>query len=150
MADWRRPQGRSEQGEAPGGVARTILVVDADECTRELLDLHLSNAGYRVVTAKDAIAAVRFVLREPPDLIIGDVNMKYLDGLEFLAGLRDDGRTRHVPVIFLTESDTRVERALGLGAQACLAKPVLAGRLLGAVAEQLAGPRVSSHHLRRV
>lgn len=138
MADWRRPQGRREPGEAPGAGARTILVVDGDECVRELLDLHLSGAGYRVVTAKDALAAVRFVLREPPDLIIGDVNMKYLDGLEFLAALRDDGRTRHVPVIFLTGSDARVERALGLGAQAYLTRPVLAGRLLRVVAEQLA------------
>lgn len=116
---------------------RSVLVVDADECTRELLDLHLSNAGYRVRVAEDAVRAVHGVLREPPDLIIADVNMRYLDGLEFLAALRDDGRTRHVPVVFLTETDARVERALALGAQAYLTKPVLAGRLLGVVAEQL-------------
>jgi two-component system chemotaxis response regulator CheY len=99
-------------------MAKSVLVVDGDECTRELLALHLSNAGYRVIAAEDAVLAVHRVLREPPDLIIADVNMKYLDGLEFLAALRDDGRTRHVPVIFLT-------------------KPVFADRLLGAVAQQL-------------
>lgn len=121
-----------------GLAGRSILVVDADERSRELIDRHLSRAGYRVVTAPDAVAAVRHVLREPPDLIIADVGMRYLEGLEFLAAVRDDGRTRRVPLIFLTDRDACAERELSPGAHAHLARQMLSVRLLGAVAEQLA------------
>lgn len=120
-----------------GSAERTILVVERDEGLRELLGLHLSNAGYRVLAAADALAAVRLVLRNPPDLILADVNMRYLDGLEFLAAVRDDGLTRNVPVVFLTDGDRLAERALARGAQAYLTKPILARRLLEVVAEQL-------------
>lgn len=118
---------------------RTILVVERDECLRELLGLQLAGAGYRVLGAADALAAVRLVLRRPPDLILADVNVRYLDGLEFLAAVRDDGLTCNVPVVFLTDGDRRAEQALARGAQAYLTKPILARRLLAVVAEQLAG-----------
>jgi chemosensory pili system protein ChpA (sensor histidine kinase/response regulator) len=120
------------------GRSRSILVVDADERIRERIERQLSRAGYRVVTARDAMAAVRHVLREPPDLIIADVGMRYVEGLEFLAAVRDDGGTRAVPLILLTDGDARAERGIASGAHAYLAKPLLAARLLGAVAEQLA------------
>lgn len=116
---------------------RTILVVERDECLRELLGLQLAGAGYRVLGAADALAAVRLVLRRPPDLILADVNVRYLDGLEFLAAVRDDGLTCNVPVVFLTDGDRRAEQALARGAQAYLTKPILAHRLLAVVAEQL-------------
>lgn len=112
--------------------------MERDECVRELLDLHLSNAGYRVLTAPDAAIAVRLVIREPPDLIVADIDMPYLGGIEFLAALRDDGATRHVPVVFLTDGDRRVERAMALGAQDYLTRPILASRLLAVVAKHLA------------
>lgn len=115
----------------------TILVVERDECLRELLGLHLSGAGYRVLSAADALAAVRLVLRKPPDLILADVNVRYVDGLEFMAAVREDGLTRNVPVVFLTDGDRRAEQALARGGQAYLAKPILARRLLAVVAEQL-------------
>ncbi len=127
----------------------TILVVDRDECIRELLRLHLEKAGYRIIVAEDAVVAVRSVLRDPPDLIIADVNMRYLDGLEFLAALREDGSSRHIPVVFITDSDVRVERAVALGAGAYLPKPVLAGRLISVVAEQLARVRFRPRDLPR-
>jgi CheY-like chemotaxis protein len=119
------------------GAGRTILVVDRDERTRKLVDLHLSNAGYRVLAAADALAAVRLLLREPPDLILADVQIRYLEGLEFLAAVRDDAAVRNIPVVFLTDA-ARPERAASRGAQAYLTRPVLAGRLLAVVTAQLA------------
>src|SRR5438093_272846 len=53
----------------------TILVVDDDQTIRELLQLHLRNAGYAVHVAEDAVEAGHLVLRSPPDLIISDVTM---------------------------------------------------------------------------
>src|SRR5437870_3155410 len=57
----------------------TILVVDDDQTIRELLQLHLRNAGYAVHVAEDAVEAGHLVLRSPPDLIISDVNMPHMD-----------------------------------------------------------------------
>ena len=136
-----RPAASDSLEPVPGGSGRSVLIVEGDECMRELLHLHLSNAGYRVLIAEDAVVAARLLLREPPDLILADIDMPYLDGLEFLAALREDGGTRHVPLVFLTTGDVRVERALALGAQAYLTKPILAGRLLHVVAEQLSRAR---------
>src|SRR5438105_13235423 len=86
----------------------TILVVDDDPNMLELLALHLSNAGYKVQTAEDGIAAGYRVLSQRPDLIICDIHMPYLDGFEFVAALRKDPVVQDIPVIFLTTA-TNVE-----------------------------------------
>src|ERR1051326_2006927 len=84
-------------------MAATILIIDDDESMRELLRLHLAGAGYDVQVAEDAIAAGYMVLKQPPDLIISDINMPHLDGFEFIAALRADKNVPHIPVIFLTD-----------------------------------------------
>ncbi len=61
-------------------MAARILVVDDDDSLRELLRMHLAAAGYEVSTAPDAIAAGYQVLKSPPDLILSDVNMPFMDG----------------------------------------------------------------------
>jgi CheY-like chemotaxis protein len=75
------PESPGARGQKTGGVRpATILVVDDDESMRELLRLHLTNAGYDVRLAEDAVVAGQLVLRNPPDLIIADVEMPYMDG----------------------------------------------------------------------
>jgi DNA-binding response OmpR family regulator len=106
--------------------------VDDSSDIRELLALHLRNAGYRVVTAEDAIEAGRLVLRQPPDLMVVDVNMPYMDGMEFVATLTADSTVPCFPVIFLTSRDDVQERAQLLGAS-CLRKPVRADDLVAFV-----------------
>src|SRR5579862_2214391 len=66
---------------ARSGTAR-VLVVDDDECLRELLNLHLWQAGYDVRLAEDAIEAGRMVLKAVPDLMIVDINLPYMNGFE--------------------------------------------------------------------
>src|SRR5213076_1054885 len=83
----------------------TILVVDDDQTIRELLQLHLRNAGYAVHVAEDAVEAGHLVLRSPPDLIITDVNMPHMDGFEFIAALKADKTVPDIPVIFLTSHE---------------------------------------------
>ena len=80
----------------------SILVIDDDESIRQLLQLHLSAAGYEVQVAADAISAGYMVLRSPPNLIITDVNMPHMDGFEFIAALKSDKSIPDIPVIFLT------------------------------------------------
>ena len=119
----------------------TILVVDDDPSLRDLVALHLTAAGYEVVTAEDAIAAGYAVLRSPPDLIVCDVNMPHMDGFEFIRALRSDRAVGHIPVIFLTSVEDGDDHGRALGAVGYLTKPVRADRLLGLVAQHVSGGR---------
>lgn len=110
-----------------------ILVVDDDRSLRALVRLHLANAGYEVLEAEDAIVGGYTVLRAPPDLVICDVNMPYMDGYEFVAALRSERLTQHIPVVFLTMDDDVADQAQKLGAVAYLRKPLTADRLLQTV-----------------
>jgi two-component system chemotaxis response regulator CheY len=120
-----------------------ILVVDDDQSLRDLLRLHLSNAGYDVRVAEDGIAAGYMVLRDPPDLIITDVNMPHMDGFEFVAALRSDSTLPAVPVIFLTSVVDGDEIGKQLGAVGYLTKPVRADKLLDLVAKHVEGGKFS-------
>jgi DNA-binding response OmpR family regulator len=120
----------------PDSVRPTVLVVDDEESMRELVGLHLRNAGYEVVLAEDAIAAARRILKEPPDLLIVDVNLPYWSGPDFVATLRADSTLPRIPVLFITADETFVDQADAMCA-ACFVKPILKDRLLRAVSWQL-------------
>jgi len=122
-------------------MAATILIIDDDESMRELLRLHLAGAGYDVQVAEDAIAAGYMVLKQPPDLIISDINMPHLDGFEFIAALRADKSVPDIPVIFLTSVEEGDHRGKSLGAVGYITKPVRADRLLALVAQHVMGGR---------
>ena len=118
-----------------------ILIVEDDEAMRELLRLHLSSAGYTVEIAEDAIAAGYAVLKGAPDLIVCDVAMPHMDGLEFIAALRSDKTLPNVPVIFLSSDAEGEGRAREeLGAADYLYKPVRLEALLAAVHRFLPPP----------
>ena len=124
-----------------------ILIVDDDEGMTDLLKLHLRREGLEIETAADAAIALRSIMKELPDLIILDVEMPYMGGLEVLKVLKSDPLTRHKPVIVLTsrtDDDCHAE-AMKLGADAFLNKPVSKEDLLREVAfrlaQSLAAPR---------
>jgi two-component system, chemotaxis family, chemotaxis protein CheY len=123
-------------------VSGRILVVDDDPIVRELLRIHLSNAGYEVSVAQDGVEGGYGLLRNRPDLIISDVNMPHLDGFEFIAAVREEAQFRSIPVIFLTSATEAEYRGRALGAVAYVAKPVRADKLLALVAEHVEGGRV--------
>jgi len=116
-----------------------ILVVDDESSIRDLLGLHLRSAGYEVEVAEDAIVAGYRVLEQPPDLIICDVNMPYMDGFEFVAALKGDSTLPYIPVIFLTAREDGDMRGNELGAVAYVLKPVRVETLLRVVAQHLPG-----------
>jgi CheY-like chemotaxis protein len=110
-----------------------VLVVDDDELMRELLKLHLTNHGFEVALAEDAIVAGHLILRRPPDLILLDVHMPYMNGYQLAAALKADELTRSIPIVFLTTDEAVAEHAWKLGAAAYLNKPVTLERLLQVV-----------------
>lgn len=110
-----------------------VIIIDDEETMRTLVRLHLGNAGYEVLEARDAIEGGYLVLEAAPDLVICDVNMPYMDGYEFVAAMKSDPLTRHIPVAFLTVEEDVSGNAKRLGAVAYLRKPVTADRLLEVV-----------------
>ena len=110
-----------------------ILAVDDDPIIRELLRLHLSNAGYDVVVAEDAIAAGKLLLQSKPALLLVDVDMPYMTGFEFVAAIKDDPDFRSIPVVFLTGHENAEKRAAELGAIRCLTKPIFSQQLISAL-----------------
>jgi DNA-binding response OmpR family regulator len=113
-----------------------ILAVDDDESMRELLRLHLTNAGYVVTLAEDAIAAGHRMLRLPPDLMILDIDLPFLNGLDFAAALLGDATLARVPIIFISAHESFAPQAERFGAD-FLIKPFRKERLLDSVARRL-------------
>ncbi len=99
-----------------------ILVVDDDPRLRELVSITLERAGYDVVTARDGQMAVTHAAREAPALVVLDVGLPELDGLEVCRRIR---ARSDVPILFLTARDDEVDRILGLelGADDYVTKP---------------------------
>lgn len=114
----------------------SVLVLEDSQPIRELLVLHLANAGYEVLEAEDAVVAGELILQAAPDLIIADIELPYMSGLDFIAALRTEPGLCDIPVVFLTSHahDQFDERAKQLRAAAYLTKPVSAARLLEVVA----------------
>ncbi len=103
---------------------------------RELLRLHLSSAGYTVQVAVDAISAGYEMLQNPPDLIVCDVEMPHMNGVQLISALRADKTVPAVPVIFLTSVDEGEVRPDEMAA-GYLQKPVRLEALLAAVQRYL-------------
>jgi len=103
----------------------TILVVDDDADIRRFVEMNLWLEGYRVVTAADGAMALAMVATEVPDLVLLDVMMPGLDGIEVTRRLRADSRTSTMPIIMLTAKSMTADRVLGLtaGADDYIIKP---------------------------
>ena len=108
-----------------------ILVVDDEAPIRALLAALLEDKGYEVLTAADGEEAIVSAITNHPDLILLDVCMPHMDGMQACAKLRKNLVTRDIPVIFLTafNSDERLEQAIDMGANDFLGKPVNAVEL---------------------
>ena len=116
-----------------------ILVMDDDELMRELLRLHLCNAGYEVLLAEDAVVACRLLIKQRPDIVLADIDMPYMTGLELVEAMRSDPGTSSVPVIFVTSRTDAEPQARQLGAVAYFTKPLHIDHLLATLAKHLAG-----------
>lgn len=109
-----------------------ILIVDDEPPIIDLLAYNLKRANYQVITAKDGDEAISWAKQEQPDLIILDLMLPHLDGLEVCRLLR---RERDVPIIMLTARDTEVDRVVGLevGADDYVVKPFSVRELMARV-----------------
>ena len=108
----------------PTPPAVTVLIVDDDPVIAMMYGLGLERAGYGVLVAKDGQAGLEMASKAHPDLILLDVRMPILDGIEVLTRLAADSTTREIPVVMLSNysESAIVNRTLSLGAKEYLVK----------------------------
>ena len=116
-----------------------ILVVDDEEVLCRLFTERLRLEGFQVTTARSAREALALLEQEPRDLIVLNLDMPGMDGLESLRRIRE--RAREVKVVILTAYGTaqRAREAMALGVREFIGKPFDLDRLLRIVAEQVEG-----------
>jgi CheY-like chemotaxis protein len=104
---------------------RRILIADDEHNIRHILDFSLNVEGFDVLIAQDGEEAVALAFSKAPDLIIMDVMMPGCGGIEACRRLKQDVRTRQIPVILLTARSSREDRAAGeaAGAAEYITKP---------------------------
>jgi two-component system cell cycle response regulator DivK len=114
---------------------KTILYVEDNEFNRKIVRQLLAKTSYRLVEAMDGEAGVAAALAAPPDLILMDIQLPKMSGLEATRQLRDDARTAAVPIIVVTSFALSGDdqKAKAAGATAYLAKPYSPRELLAKI-----------------
>lgn len=121
-----------------------VLLVEDSQAMRTFVGSVLEAAGdYLVDEVKDGFDAIRLLPRTEYDLVITDINMPDINGLELIRAVRQYPRHAHIPLVVITTNDRGgdVERALRLGATAVLTKPFTREDLLAVVADAGTGTR---------
>ncbi len=116
-----------------------ILVVDDEPHLVDLLKHHLTREHYEVDVAKDGESAIAKARKRLPDLVVLDLMLPGLDGLEVCRRLRSEPRTEHVPIIMLTAKAEETDAVIGLaqGADDYVRKPVGMRELLARISTRL-------------
>jgi len=103
----------------------TVLTVDDSRTMRELLMSALTDAGFDIVQAVDGLDGLKVLETSVPDVIITDITMPRMDGIDFIKEVRADARRRSIPILVLTtETELSLkDRAQEAGATGWIAKP---------------------------
>jgi CheY-like chemotaxis protein len=106
-------------------IAYSILLIEDEGSMGQVTQLLLESCGYEVTVAADGAQGLRLVKALSPNLIICDVNMPGMSGVDVVQALRQSDTTRHIPVVFLSGfiSDEQKKEAEKLGVRAFLGKP---------------------------
>ena len=125
-------------------MSATILVVDDSATTRSLVASYLAGWGeVEVLEAASGFEALRVLPSRAVDLIVTDINMPDINGLELISFVRANPNYRHIPVVIISTENSAEDRKRGLelGASGYLVKPFAAEALLAAVEAAFGGGR---------
>ncbi|MGE5371807.1 MAG: response regulator [Solirubrobacterales bacterium] len=125
-------------------ISAKILVVDDESHIVELVRFNLEKEGYRVVVAYDGLEALQAVDDELPDLMILDIMLPHLDGLEICRKIRQNPRHANLPIIMLTAKAEEIDTVLGLemGADDYIKKPFSPREMVARVKARLRARRL--------
>lgn len=114
---------------------KKVALIEDDADLYGLLQYNLEKEGYSVVGTQSGKNALEMLRRESPDLIILDIMLPELDGLEICRSVRSDPKLAHVPIIFLTARGSEVDRILGLelGGNDYVVKPFFVRELIARI-----------------
>jgi len=114
------------------GKKKKILFIEDEPDQIKMISLRLEKNGYEVISSLDGAEGLKMAVREKPDLILLDVIMPGIDGLEVCRLLRKDPVTRHIPIISTTAAgmDDVEHQCLTAGADDCVRKPYESSDLL--------------------
>jgi len=128
-------------------MANKVLVADDEIHIIHVVAIKLRNNGYEVIAANNGAEAFDLACREKPDIVVTDCQMPVMTGLELIAKLREDERTKEIPVVLLTARSFAVSplQQESLGVASCLSKPFSPKELLKTIQDilyqrQLAAP----------
>jgi chemosensory pili system protein ChpA (sensor histidine kinase/response regulator) len=121
---------------------KLVVLVDDSISVRKFVGRMLEKAGYRVKLAADGLEALEIVTQTRCDLVVTDLEMPRTNGYELLSHLRQDAKTRNIPVMVVTSraGAKHRDRALKEGAMAFLTKPVQEDQFIAAVAKLIGSP----------
>ncbi len=121
-----------------------ILLVEDSETTRELVEAQLTFLGYRVTTAKNGAEAVAKAIAELPDLIVMDIQMPVMDGLQAASQIRKEPTTQVIPILAATAKTMSgdKQKCLDSGCNDYIAKPFTHKQLQIAVEKLLSKPSI--------
>lgn len=122
-------------------MAKCILVVDDSETVRQVLQLTLANAGFDVIEAVDGVDGLGKLAGARVDMLITDLNMPNMDGLELINQVRQGGAHRFIPIVMLTTESSEQKKLAGreAGASGWIVKPFKPEQLLKVVKLVLGG-----------
>ena len=119
-------------------MTKTIMTVDDSSSVREMVSYTLKDAGYEVIQAVDGQDALG-KLQGQIDMIITDLNMPNMDGLELIKSVRANGSTKFIPIVMLTteSQDSKKKEGKSAGATGWIVKPFKPPQILGVVEKLL-------------
>jgi len=116
-------------------MGKNILVVDDSESIREVVSFTLENEGYAVRVGHDGKDALKHLNGDPIDLVITDLHMPEMDGIELIKEIRNMEQYQRIPILFLTTESqaAKKQEAKTAGATGWIVKPFVPAKLLAAL-----------------
>lgn len=116
-------------------MSKTILIVDDSESIREIIKFTLESEGYNVLVGVDGKDALKFLDGQAIDLIITDLHMPEMDGIEFIKHVRANSNYTRIPILFLTTESQVAKKmeAKEAGATGWIIKPFVPAKLIAAI-----------------
>lgn len=126
--------------ERKNTMAKTVLIVEDNELNMKLFHDLLDSRGYDILQTRDGLEALKIARQEVPDLILMDIQLPEVSGLEVTKWIKEDDGLKHIPVIAVTAFAMKgdEEKILEGGCQAYIAKPISVASFLSTVEKFLA------------